>query len=72
MFGMGPTFQSALGLTKGAYRALFFSRVITLWESVLWQLQFRSVYFDDHRVHFSGSGTNRSVEDVNEFSAKGP
>ena len=31
---------------------LFFSRMTTLWESVLWQFPFRSVYLDDHRVHF--------------------
>ncbi len=65
-----PKFVQCLNM--GVYRVLFFSRVITLWESVLWQLPFRSVYLDDHRVHFRGSGTNRSVEDVDELSTKGP
>ena len=65
-----PKLEQCLNL--GAYRVLFFSRVITLWESVLWQLSFRSVYLDDHRVHFRWSGTNRSVEDVDELSTKGP
>ena len=41
-----PKFEQCLNL--GAYRVLFFSRVVTLCESVLWQLPFRSVYLDDH------------------------
>ena len=59
-------------INLGAYRWLFFSRMTTLWESVLWQFPFRSVYLDDHRVHFSWKWTNRSVEDIKELSTKGP
>ena len=43
-----------------------------LWESVLNQLPFRSVYFYYHRVHFRGKWTNHCVEDVNELSTQGP